>query len=180
MPSTNMAAPNHLSLWSQGIQCPLLASGGPAYAWCADTHMQTKHIYKLLFKKKEKRFPCLSLLRTGITGLFCHTQLMMLFFKDHVKRPQWKYKVSREAKMSQVWWAPRMPALERLRQENPKVEVSVDCKERFYFLKTQRKEKGKRGEMGRGEEERGRSTMFRSLCHSLWTDSQVLNSGCSF
>lgn len=28
------------------------------------------------------------------------------------------------------------------------VEASVDCKERFYFLKTQRKEKEKRGEMG--------------------------------
>lgn len=35
------------------------------------------------------------------------------------------------------------------------MEASVDCKERFYFLKTQRKEKEKRGEEGRGGEKRG-------------------------
>lgn len=79
IPSTRMAAPNHLSLWYQSIQCPLLASRGTAHAWCAHIHMQTKHSHLDL---REQRFPCLSLLRMNYR---LHTELMMPLFKDHVK-----------------------------------------------------------------------------------------------
>lgn len=69
---------------------------------CRHTHADKTHTETSFLKKKEKRFPCLSLLRTGITGLFCHTQLIMLFFKDHGKRPKWKYKVPRSQNESGV------------------------------------------------------------------------------
>lgn len=54
VPSTYMAAHNHLWPWLQEIQGPLLVSEGPVGPVCCDTHNVTQHTdtEKLTQKKK--------------------------------------------------------------------------------------------------------------------------------